>query len=175
MDDLSRTNEFLRLLMKNRGRIFAFIMSMVPRHADAEDLLQQTTLVMWSKFDNYQAESSFASWAITIAKFQILKVRRRYATQCLQWSKATEERLQKAADGFIQQVDPRTQVLRDCVEKLDPPDYNLIQMRYEQDITVKTIAERLGRSVQSIYKKMARIHDKLLRCVRRHIAEEGLA
>jgi len=65
--------------------------------------------------------------------------------------------------------------LRKCIRKLNKRDYELIQMRYENELTIKSIAKRLGRSVQSIYKRMARINDSLIRCIRRTLTMEELA
>ncbi len=175
MDEASKTNEFLRLLMANQKRIYAFILGMVPNHEDADDLFQETILVMWSKFDNFTRGTSFTAWGITVAKFQVLSARKRYSKRSLQFSQAAIELLQEEADPFVRQMDSRVQALRGCVRKLNQRDYELIQLRYENEIAIKTIAERMGRSVQSVYKRIAHIHDALLRCIRRAIGREGLA
>jgi RNA polymerase sigma-70 factor (ECF subfamily) len=175
MSEDSKTNEFLRLLMANQKRIYAFILGMVPNHEDAEDLFQETVLVMWSKFDGFTRGTSFTAWGIAIAKYQILSVRKRFSRRNLQFSQAALELLQKDSDYFIEQIDSRMQALRGCIRKLNQRDFELIRMRYEDEITVKTIAERLGRSVQSVYKRMAHIHDVLVQCVRRTISREELA
>jgi RNA polymerase sigma-70 factor (ECF subfamily) len=175
MSEDSKTNEFLRLLMANQKRIYAFILGMVPNHEDVEDLFQETVLVMWSKFDGFTRGTSFTAWGIAIAKYQILSVRKRFSRRNLQFSQAALELLQKDSDYFIEQIDSRMQALRGCIRKLNQRDFELIRMRYEDEITVKTIAERLGRSVQSVYKRMAHIHDVLVQCVRRTISREELA
>jgi RNA polymerase sigma-70 factor (ECF subfamily) len=175
MTDASKTNEFLRLLMANQKRIYAFILAMVPNHEDADDLFQETVLVMWSKFDSFTRDTSFIAWGITVAKYQILSVRKQYSRRNLQFSQAALELLQEDSDRFIEQIDGRMQALRRCIQKLNQRDYELIKMRYEREIAIKTIAEGVGQTVQSIYKRLAHIHDALVRCVRRTIAMEGLA
>ena len=175
MSEFSNTNEFLRLLMANQKRIYAFILGMVPNHEDAEDLFQQTVLVMWSKFDNFTRGTSFAAWAITVAKYQILSRRKQHSRRSSQFSQAALELLQQESEQFIEQIDNRMQALRGCIRKLGQRDYELIQMRYENETSVKAIAERLGQSVQSIYKRLAFVHDALVRCIRRTIAKEELA
>ena len=72
--------------MSNQKRIYAFILGMVPNYQDAEDLFQETILVMWSKFDQFQRGTSFASWGATVAKYQILNARRRKTAQNLQFN-----------------------------------------------------------------------------------------
>jgi RNA polymerase sigma-70 factor (ECF subfamily) len=67
------------------------------------------------------------------------------------------------------------QALRRCIDKLDRRDYELICLRYRDEVSVKSIAERMGRSIQSVYKRITRIHDALLRCVRKAISREEFA
>lgn len=176
MDDSSKTNEFLRLLMANQKRIYGYILGLVPNHENADDLFQETILVMWSKFDSFTRGTSFTAWGITVARYQILSVRKRYSQRRLQFSQAAQALLQEEAESAVGgQMDSRIQALRGCVRKLDPRDYELIQMRYENEIAIKAIAERMGRSVQSVYKRIAHIHDALLRCIRRAIRRGELA
>jgi RNA polymerase sigma-70 factor (ECF subfamily) len=172
---MSKTNTFLQLLMSNHKRIYAFILGMVPNYQDAEDLFQETILVMWSKFDQFQQGTSFASWGATVAKYQILNARRRKTTQNLQFNPDIQKLIMEKSESFYEQVDVRMQALRQCIGKLNDRDYELVQMRYEKEQDVKEIAERLERSMQSVYKRLARIHDALLHCVRRTLGMEELA
>jgi RNA polymerase sigma-70 factor, ECF subfamily len=175
MSDSSKTNEFLRLLMANQRRIYAFILTMVPNHGDAEDLFQETVLLMWSKFDSFAPGTSFAAWGITVAKYQILSVRKRHATRGVLFSQAAVELLHEESARFVEQVDSRMQALRHCLDKLSPKDYELIRLRYRDEVAIQGIAGQMGRSVQGIYKRLVRIHDVLLRCVRKALHEEEYA
>jgi RNA polymerase sigma-70 factor (ECF subfamily) len=175
MSESSKTNEFLRLLMANQKRIFGFILTMVPNQVDADDLFQETVLLMWSKFDSFARGTSFAAWGITVAKYQILSIRKRHSTRSVLLSQAAMDLLHEESEPFVEQSDSRTQALRECIGKLDRRDYELICLRYRDEVSVKSIAEQMGRSIQSIYKRIARIHDALLRCVRRALSPEELA
>ena len=98
MTESSQTNEFLRLLMANQKRIYAFILATVPNRQDADDLFQETVLLMWSKFDDFQRGTSFVAWGITVAKYQILSVRS--ATRCGAFSSVHgAELLHSESDG----------------------------------------------------------------------------
>jgi RNA polymerase sigma-70 factor (ECF subfamily) len=175
MGNISKTNVFLQLLMANHKRIYAFILGMVPNYQDAEDLFQETILVMWSKFDQFQQGTSFASWGATVAKYQILNARRKKTIKNLQFSPHIQKMIMEKSESFSEQVDARMQALRYCIGKLNSRDYELVKMRYEKEQDVKDIAVGLGRSMQSIYKRLARIHDVLLQCVRRTLGWEELA
>ncbi len=172
MTESSQTNEFLRLLMANQKRIYAFILGMVPNHQDADDLFQETVLVMWSKFDSFSRGSSFSAWGTTIARYQVLGVRKRFSRRNLQFSDMARELLQAESSQFVEGMDDRMHALRNCVSKLNKDDYELIRLRYEDEAAIQSIADRMGRSVQSVYRKVARIHDALLRCIRRTVSEE---
>jgi len=161
--------------MDNQKRIYAYILGMVPNYEDAKDLFQETVLVMWSKFDSFQRGTDFTTWGITIAKYQILSVRKKYSKDRLRFNQAALGLLQKESETIIEQIDIRMEALRKCVLKLNRKDYELIRMRYEHEISIKTIAEQIGKTVQSIYKRLANIHDTLVRCIRRTIAREELA
>jgi len=175
MNDSSKTNEFLRLLMTNQRRIYAFILTLVPNHGDAEDLFQETVLLMWSKFDSFTRGTSFTAWGCAIARYQILSVRKKHATRGALFSQAAVELLHHESERFVEQTDSRMQALRHCIDKLSPKDYELIRLRYRDEVTTKSMADLMGRSVQSIYKRIVRIHDALLRCVRKALQEEEYA
>jgi len=68
---------FLALLVPNQMRIQAFILTLVPNVADAEDIYQETVYVMWDKISTFEIGTDFVAWAVTIAKFKILELLRR--------------------------------------------------------------------------------------------------
>ena len=42
-----------------------------------QDILQDTTSLMWKKFDEFKDGTSFSGWGIQIAKYKILEFRRK--------------------------------------------------------------------------------------------------
>jgi RNA polymerase sigma-70 factor (ECF subfamily) len=62
-------------------------------------------------------------------------------------------------------LDAQHEALADCYAKLSPRDQHLIELRYQEGATVKSVAERLQRSVDAVYKALNRIHTALLDCV----------
>ena len=44
---------FVRLLGQNQRRLFLYIMSMVPNWNDAEEIIQETNLVLWREFARF--------------------------------------------------------------------------------------------------------------------------
>ena len=48
-----KIEQFVSLLTRYQQRVYLFILSLVPDRADAEDVLQETNLVLWQKFDDF--------------------------------------------------------------------------------------------------------------------------
>jgi RNA polymerase sigma-70 factor, ECF subfamily len=171
-DGGSRTEEFLKLSMSAHRRLLAFILTLTPNQTDAEDLLQETTMVMWRRFNEYRPGSDFIAWGITIARYKVLNYRKKYATSHVQFSDDVLDVLQAEAPGMLKELDSRTEIVRKCLRKLEEKDINLIRLRYGKGLTFQAISEQLGRSAQSIHKSIARIHNAIIFCVRRTITPE---
>jgi RNA polymerase sigma-70 factor (ECF subfamily) len=64
-------DQFVELITQHRGAMFGYILALVHNNADAEDLLQQTCLVLWRKFDQYDSAGNFVHWANKIAQYEV--------------------------------------------------------------------------------------------------------
>jgi RNA polymerase sigma-70 factor (ECF subfamily) len=172
--DGHNTERFLSLLMTNQKRIYAFVLAMVPNQINAEDILQETVTEMWKKFGDYEVGTNFVAWACTIAKYKILQFRRKQGTSKLKFSDELIDLLQPQSEEVMHSMEDRIDSIKRCIKKLSKKDILLIRMRYEQDCAVKTIALRAGKSLQSVYQNLNRIHKMLLRCVERLMASENI-
>jgi len=63
MSSEERVKDFMRLFTSNEPRLRAFAMSLIPNWADAEDVMQQANLVLWSKFEQFELGTDFYAWA----------------------------------------------------------------------------------------------------------------
>src|SRR6266508_2218769 len=68
----TRSKLFLRLFLQNERRLYAYILTLLPNRADADDVLQEASLVMWDKFNERQPPDDFAAWGCRIAYFKVL-------------------------------------------------------------------------------------------------------
>jgi len=71
------TAEFLELYSHNYPRLQFYLMTLFPFPDDAADVLQETSLVLWRKFDTYTTGTNFFAWACKIARLQALNHRKR--------------------------------------------------------------------------------------------------
>ena len=62
--------------------------------------------------------------------------------------------------------------LRECMDKLVPVDRQLIDLPYVEELGAQQIAERMGRSRQSVCNSLSRIRRQLFECVARKLGQE---
>jgi RNA polymerase sigma-70 factor, ECF subfamily len=170
--DLDR-EEFARLFSRNARRIYGFIMTLVFNHHDAEEVFQNTNVVMWNKFADFQPGSNFFAWASRIAYYEVLslmKQQRRSRT----FSDEALELLANEAVALSDRSTERYEALEECLSRLDPPDRELLQERYYYQRPPKQIASSQSKSVHAIYRALSRIHNVLLSCVQRSMKADSL-
>ena len=71
----------MRCLATCQRSIFLCAMSVLGNVADAEEVVQESQLLMWKKFGEFQAGDEFSAWACQIARYQALKLRAERGTQ----------------------------------------------------------------------------------------------
>ncbi len=114
--------------------MYAYILQLLPNRADADDVLQATNLVMWSKRSQFAPGSDFSAWAARIAYFEVLTHRKRRGRDRLRFDDELVEQLSQEAAAETGQIDAVLQTLRGCMEKLTQPDRDLLQMQYADDL-----------------------------------------
>ncbi len=155
---------FLRILQANKRRIFGYIFACVPNYCTAEDIMQDTIIRLWSKFSTYTPGTNFAAWGIACARYVILEYQKKNRDLCIQFETQALENLSESYEtdeGF----DNRIEALRRCLNKLPEIQGRIIRMRYDQNLTVKEIALKIGRPVHGMYKAVIRIHNSLQECI----------
>ena len=76
---LDRSKQLMLLMTQHQRRIFGYIYTLVPVRHDAEDILQETSLVICEKFDQFKPGTDFAAWACQIAYWEIRRARQKFA------------------------------------------------------------------------------------------------
>jgi RNA polymerase sigma-70 factor (ECF subfamily) len=167
-----RTEEFVRLFVVHQRQVFAFILTLLANRSDAEDVLQETSAVLWRRFDEFQRGTNFAAWACGVARLQVFAYLRQKGSAVA----FRHSFVEAVADQALQrggELDDRYRALEQCLEKLSARDRQLVQQRYGNEQSVVDIAKIVGRPVEGLYKAFRRIRTTLLTCVDRTLATEG--
>lgn len=164
---------FMKLFLQSERRVLGFILSLVPNPSDAEDLLQETCSIMWNKFEQFEHGTDFVAWGISIARYRVLTYRRKAGTSRVCFNEKLMHQIADAATEVSSQSDVRLGALQSCLAELREKDRELVRLRYFAENSTKQTAEQLGRSSDSVYKSLNRVHDSLLWCIRRSLQAEG--
>jgi RNA polymerase sigma-70 factor (ECF subfamily) len=177
-DETAATGEknperFVRLLGRYQQRVYSFILTLVPHWADADEVLQETNIVLWRKFSEFKPDTDFVRWANQVAYFEVLKFRRRQQKDHLFFSDAFVEEVAAEVMEMSETLQLQRDRLAGCLQKLSDRDRTLIHLRYDEGSSVKRVAEQLGRSADSVYKSLGRVRRMLIDCIHREkMAEE---
>jgi RNA polymerase sigma-70 factor (ECF subfamily) len=160
---------FVRLFVEAQREILRYILALVPDIDDAHEILQETAVDLWRKFDRYDPAFPFAPWACRFAFRRVLKYREQRArrVKCLSIDSLAQiaaERSEK--DGILEE---RRRALEACLQQLCEADRVMVEHRYSQQMSVPQIAGITGRNPSTLYKALERIRRRLFECVNRRL------
>ncbi|GIW80385.1 MAG: hypothetical protein KatS3mg105_2192 [Gemmatales bacterium] len=171
--EAGRGDLFVRLLSQNQRRLYLYVMSLVPSRNDAEEVLQETNLVLWREFDRFEEGTNFAAWACRVALNQVLAWRKRRQRDRLCFSDAFLEAVAAEADSSADVLEDRAEALSRCLEKLPAHQRDLLNLRYTEQMDIEEVARRAERSTEAVYRALSRIRHALHDCVTRTLLQEG--
>src|SRR2546430_24430 len=174
-DETESRKRLMTLMTRHQRQIFSYIYVLVPKRADAEDLLQETSLVICEKFNEFREGTDFVAWACQIAYWRVRYSRQKFARSKVLFDQDVVDVLAQTASEMADEMDDRHEALATCLQRLHPRDRSLLLARYEPGGTVEDAARRSGRTVQTAYKALARLRKLLLDCVSTRLAREGAA
>jgi RNA polymerase sigma-70 factor (ECF subfamily) len=164
---------FVELLSRNQHRIYGFIYSLLPNYTDAEEILHQTTVVLWRKWDQLAADDDFVRWACGIARNEIRNYLRLHERRNEYLSDELLESLATNAERMQPLLAERKEALSHCVGDLDPADRELLSDCYSGETPIRSVADRLEIAPNALYKKLARLRRVLFLCIERRLAAEA--
>ena len=135
-------------------KIFRLCMGYVNDHALAEDLTQETFIIVWEQLPKFRNESSIGTWIFRIA-----------SNNCLRQIEK-QNRFPKAefpinlSEEKQHNIEPQIQFLYQCIAELPEIEPIIISLELE-DIKQAEIANIVGLSEANIRVKIHRIKEKL--------------
>ena len=170
-----RASQLMRLITEHQRRIFGYIYTLVPDRQDAQDILQETSVVICEKFDQFRPGTDFAAWACQIAYWEVRRARQKFARSKVIFNQEVVDAIAETAGELLPEMGARHEALAKCLQKLHPRDRELLLTRYEPGSGVEEAAQRSGRSLVAAYKALARLRKLLLDCVTNQLSLEGAA
>jgi RNA polymerase sigma-70 factor (ECF subfamily) len=164
-DPAAAQQRFLSLFLRSEREIFRYVAALVPNVADAEDIVQQTALVLWEKFDAYDPSLPFTPWACRFA----LNKTRQWLERRQRWQMLLErglaEELAQRREELRPELDSRLRHLEGCLGKLPADQRSLIDGYYYRRDGIENLATTSGRTVAATYKMLQRVRLTLQACI----------
>ena len=138
----------------------------------AEDVLQETSLILWERFGEYRRDASFEAWGLGIARNQALKALRRTKVSARLASPEVLEAVAATYERSASHLEQRRRVLADCVDRLSTKLGKVVHLYFGKSLPVAEIARRTGRSAAGIKVSLFRARQWLADCTRKAIGVE---
>ncbi|QDU25015.1 RNA polymerase sigma factor [Anatilimnocola aggregata] len=172
---MTASAEFVTQITRVQRQLHAFILSMVWNATEADDVLQQTNLVLWEKSAEFDASRPFLPWAMQFAQWQALAWLKQRQRQRLVFDDDLAKLLADEAVADERAFEARRNALASCLQKLGPEQRELIARRYEPEASVNALAAAGGVTAKALSDRLRRIRHALLECIQRTIAEEAFS
>jgi len=153
----------LRAVYGEWGRlVLAYARRQLPADADAEDVTQQVFLAAWDQRDRFDPErGNLPAWLLGIARHKVadrLRALQRQARVAAQVALLPDAPVDPAEDELARRL-----LVLDALGSLPGERRTVLELAFYEDLTHRTIAERLGLPLGTVKSHIRRGLDQLRR------------
>jgi RNA polymerase sigma-70 factor, ECF subfamily len=169
------TSQFLA----DRHTLLGFIRSLVRDGHAAEDIFQETWLRLAAKIDSGEDIELQGAWCRKTAKYLVLHYwRANHRSKVAIDSTLVEAFLDRVEQAFEEgksdsdMLSARQHALTECVLQLPERSRTLLQLRYDQGLTIDVIATRLKAKADTVVKSLYRLRGSLNKCIEQRLRSQ---
>lgn len=152
-----------------------YVMAIVPRRVDAQEILQETAIALWKNVEKYDPSKPFVPWAFRFAANKAKEHLRKQG----RWNGFLDEEIASVLlarrEQLAPELDCRIEPLRDCLSELSNNNRVLIEKYYFDQVSIEETAQAVNRSVDAVYKSLQRIRASLTQCISGKLASSGVS
>lgn len=154
--------------------LLAYILAMHPNHCNAQDILQETNIVLLEKIDTFQDGTSFKAWACRVAYLQTLAHFKRVKRgSWLGFHQELVEAIAQESVLVLEDFEVRHRALRHCIDRLPQSDREIIAGYYSNSLSLSELSGKAGRSVGALKQVLMRIRRSLKMCIEGQVSAEA--
>lgn len=169
LTEKQNSSEFIKFFEADKKRLYAYIYAYVMDHSAAEDIFQETSMVLWREFHCFDHQSNFSKWSNGIAFNRIRDYRyakKKYVLGLSDDFLQEFNNLLTVKEQEVQEATPNKWLkLQDCSKQLPEPMLRIYNYFYVQNLKAQQVAENTGRSIYAIRKAVHKLRKKLFDCV----------
>ncbi len=163
------TREFL----KHQHLLLAYVRALVQDYHRAEDIVQETAVVLIRRAGDYDQVQNFWALAREVARRQALAMRQKEGGGPRPISDAVAEVIGAGFDEMQKHETWDREALLHCIGRLPEKWRRIVRLRYWMRYSVKRIAEELGRSANTVSVTLSRARIRLADCMVRSQRQGG--
>jgi RNA polymerase sigma-70 factor, ECF subfamily len=166
------SDDLVALMTEFQGRLYCYILTLLGDSNAANDVLQETNVVLWKESRQFVPGTNFKAWSFRIAHFQCMAYRQKQLRDKVMFNDdvvaimATES---KELDDFYED---RARALERCLEQIQPRSREALRLRYAEELAVNELATKMDRTPNAISQLLFRARQWLIECVKREIRTE---
>ena len=169
VDDGEQHARFVALLCQSYRSLYSFAISLGADVHQADDLMQEVSILLWEHFEEFDLQTSFVRWGRTFVRNAFRNHCRSFWKKRFVFSPDVIKQLAQTQYEAEELLELRLSLLRRCLRLLPRADRNLVKSYYGQRTTASGIARKAGRTPAAIRKALSRIRMKLSACIDRQM------
>ncbi len=162
-------DDLIRAFASIRSSTLGYLRTIVRDPHLAEDLFQETWVVVSGKIDSFDQAGDFGAWvrtiALNLARNALRKGKHLHPMPAPGVLESIEEAHASRSMRDLQESSERLVYLDQCLKKVDRRQRSILEHRYGEGASLRVIATRLGRSPGAIQVALFRMRQFLLRCI----------
>ena len=163
---------FMRLWTDAQPAVVHYLHAMVRDPVAAKDLVQETALVLFRRFGEYDGQRPFLAWALGVAKLKVLGLQRDEARSFVTFDTELFEQFTDVWADLAPKASERSAALEVCLERLPARPRQMVRLRYFDEMNSEEIAQRLGAKSAAVRVALQRIREQLRVCIEQQMRLE---
>jgi RNA polymerase sigma factor (sigma-70 family) len=161
-------DQILQTLLNYRTMLVKFGLIITRDFHASEDIYHNLIIKAHNVSLDFESTSKLLAWCRTVVR-----------SEAADWLKSQGRELPLAewqildlidAENIKELTEPKNQIgwsefLDDCLKRLSGESQKLVHLRYQSDHGCEEVAQTLGITLHSVYKRLSRIHIQLRECV----------
>lgn len=164
---------FIQLFLRHERAIRAYARTLLPTWESVDEVMQETSLVAWRKFDEFEVGTNFGAWLGAIVRYEALRWRRSKQRDRHVFCDEVIALLESEGLEDIDYLERQRAALQRCIGRLGETHQRLLAMVYGSEMAIREVADKMSRSIDALYKSLQRLRAALLKCAQEEMAKEA--
>jgi len=167
-----RHEEFVGLITASHDKLLGYLLSLLGRWHDAQDVLQRASVLMWQKYASFESGTDFMAWASTICFYEAKVFQRTASRSASHFDDDLLALLAEERAEDLKHQERRMEALETCLDSLRQDDRRLLRTSCAGHGDITALATRMGRAPRTFYNKLAILRRQLADCVVNRLQKE---